>query len=201
MPSVDAIVVCSSNSASSWCVWATMPGCAGRTRMAPLRVPLLPQIVGQSCRRPGVEPPPGKIPLTPPPALMRAFIFPRRMTFAIAPRMWPVAMSSAALKKQCMSGGLSSKGLRCSAVILEQPAAAPRRENLKLAANFSSSNWNDLSGTFPAISRGNGSWVIAGLALSCRTVSIVPGAKSAPSKACLPDDNSIWTRCRARSAR
>ena len=51
-----------------------------------------------------------------------------------------LANISAALKKRCMSAGLSSNNFKCSTVIPDGPSAVPLFADLKFAPNLSRSN-------------------------------------------------------------
>ena len=85
-------------------------------------------------------------------------------------------------------GGLARRGLKCSLVIPEGPAAAPLRAVLRLRPKRASSNLN--SEVWWTISSGSGSQNCAGRRLKAWRVCSFPDANSAPSRACRAEESS-----------
>ena len=81
--------------------------------------------------------------------------------------------------------GAFNRGRRCSAVIPDGPAAAPRNDRKFLENCFSSNSKRRLGQN---LSRSSGIWCLgtAGLRCSWWNVCSLPGANASPSNACLP---------------
>ena len=192
-PSTEVRVNCSSVSHKAWMQWATHshpdfvdranwngdvaastagPNCWAMVRATSLRMTS-----------------PATMPRTPPLLLRRAVDLPTRMTSTIDGGNSPRAKRSATLKRTRLSLGESSNGRKCSHVIPDGPPAAPFFADRKLRENSISSNSNGLWGGI----RGTSSRGLGGRLVGSRTafkVAVVPGARSAPSNACLPLESS-----------
>ena len=131
---------------------------------------------------------PATIPRTPPLGFWRAVNLPNRTEFTMVVGVSALDNCSPNLKSNCASCTVSNTNLKCSVVMPDGPAAAPRLDVLKLAKNFFSSNSNGISGANSVTHLGNSSprRIRGGRLLgSCNIASVrsLPGARSAPSRA------------------
>ena len=143
-------------------------------------------------------------PLTPPSGFRNAVICPNLMASMITSGMFPLTRVIAAWTKRLESRSFSKIGNKWSAVMPDGPAAAPRLDFRRQVNNISRSKLNECSGSHLSISWLNPRLGIAGLlsgSVKTRRVACVPGARDAPSRACLAADNSPrLTRDRAQIA-
>ena len=123
---------------------------------------------------------PTTIPRTPPEGLRKAVIRPILTASTTWSGTLAVTRCSPNLNNQCNMGGLAKKGLKCSLVIPEGPAAALLRAVPKLHPKRASSNLNYESGVWWTISSGKRVSELSRSSFQSLESLFVPGCQLGP---------------------
>ena len=178
-PSTDTTVASPSKSVSACKMWATVWHPALVLRAGS-------ELLGNGLSNESPENVPTTIPLTPPSGFWRGVILPRvAQCCRVSMRLTEGERGRQSFQKD----QALLLGMHC--------ARSPRRDLVPKLNSSAGANWAMSSGTLflGRAGRRSGSF-------NASKVFVSPGAKQAPSRACLPANNSPnWTMCKARLAR